>query len=277
LVGETRRSYLGVTVIALVVGSLLLIDTVKTGNIRFELIENRFPVSFDEIVSGDEKAFTLGGILRKPAQRLTFRFSYLISSPMPRITELSHNHTLACMAEIEPLLVLSQCWDQPPEIITKEVVIDGQQYRFIVYDFTRLLNATGELQKHNETLTTFCLALYPNGTLYRYYKGVSGFVFEKRTGADLVHLSIKTDELEKEYYQTGPASAYRTPSLGEGPKLGTIVFDKPVKGESFRITYTVEASEPLSVDSIQIARVYVDTKLEVCKINRVIKSGVSKE
>ncbi len=268
---KDRSSYLGITIIALIAGSLVVLNTVKVGRQSFQLLENRFPGTFDQIVSGENKAFTVGGIVTKPVQRLEFRFSYLVSSAPPPVGLVPEdaNQTQMYMGEIEPLLDLSLLWDEPPEVVDTETQIAGESLRVVIYDFTRLLNATGQLRKHSETLTTFAFVLNSSGALKGYYKGVSGFMFQNRTGARMIHLSLMADESKQEYYEAGLASAYKAPSLAEGPKLGMVVFHKPAKGTAVRVTFTVETGYSPERHSLQVVRVYVDTVRQVCQVNWV--------
>ena len=269
MTGEAK-SYVGVVVMAVCLGSLVLIDTTRIGATGFRLVDNSFPESFEEIVSGDRQAFTFGGTLKTPAERLVYRFSYLTAAPVPG-RERYKNDTKACLQEIGLLDCLAELWNEPPEVMEASTEIDGESYRFLIYDFTDVLNATGELETLNETLTTFCLMLDNNGTLVGYYKGVSGFLFHDATGAKVYHLSVKCGEEERTYYESGLASAYRTPSLSEGPKLGTVVFQRPRKGEICTVTFTVEASESPPTDMLQIVRVYVDGEMQLCEINPISK------
>ena len=267
--GDDRGSYVGIVLVALIAGSLFALDTFGVSREPFQLVENRYPQTFTQIFSGEQKAFTLGGILREEAETLTFRFSYLVWSRVPVGTAEDPNATGAYMTEIAPLLALSDMWDQPPEVITTGAMIEDEEAEVVVYDFTRLLNATGDLETHNETLTTYAIAYDDEGAVKGYYKGVSGFDFENRTGARIVHLSLNVDDDKQEFYESGMASAYETPSLSEAPKLGTVDFPNPRKGSSYRVTYTLEATQELDRSTLQIARVYKDAELQVCLVNEI--------
>lgn len=267
----SQRSYLGISIIAIIGGSLVLVNILEGHDEAFQLLENRYPAGFEDIVSGNHKAFAVAGLVRKPIQLLRFRFSHLVEGNIP--SEHLGNLTTSSppfMAEIEPLLELSRTWNQTPEKLESEIEVNEEKLKITIYDFTKLLNATGLLTRHPETITTFALLTNSTGGIHSYYKGISGFAFENRTEASIVHLSIKIDESETDYYPPEMASAYKALSLVDGPKLGTISFNEPEKGSSVRIAYTFEAPDRDYDDSIQIARVYTDNDLAVMEINHIL-------
>jgi hypothetical protein len=266
---EKERSYIGIVLVAIIAGSLVALDTFGVNREPFQLVENRYPQSFSQITSGEQKAFTAGGIVRKQTVLLEFRFSYLVKSRAPIGVVEDPNATNVYMTEIIPLLSLSDMWDQSPEIITTSLELDDGEYELVIYDFTKLLNATGNLKEHNETLTTYGIVYGDSGEVSCYYKGVSGFVFQNRTNARVVHLSLGVDEEKEEFYDYGMASAYETPSLADGPKLGLVNFRNPSKGSSYRVTFTLEAAEEMDMPSLQIVRVYMDRELQVCLANGI--------
>jgi hypothetical protein len=211
----------------------------------------------------------VGGILREKAALLEFRFSYLVWSRIPAGVNDDPNATNVYMTEIAPLLSLSEMWNEPPEVMNTTLELEDGEHEIVIYDFTKLLNATGDLRTHNETLTTFGLVYGDSGEVSCYYKGVSGFIFQNRTNARVVHLSLGRDQQKVDYYDYGMASAYETPSLAEGPKLGVVSFRNLEKGSSYRVTFTLEAAEDMERPSLQIVRVYLNRELQVCLANDI--------
>ena len=274
---EKERSYIGIVLVALIAGSLVALDTFGVSREPFQLVENRYPQSFSQITSGEQKAFTVGGILRERATLLEFMFSYLVWSRVPVGLNEDPNATDVYMTEIAPLLSLSDMWNQPPEIINTSLELEDGENEIVIYDFTRLLNATGDLRAHNETLTTFGIVYGDSGEVKCYYKGVSGFIFQNRTNARVVHLSLGRDEQKEEFYEYGMASAYETPSLAEGPKLGAVSFRNPDKGSSYRVTFTLEASGDMERPSLQVVRVYLNRELQVCLANEIGCENIESE
>lgn len=267
----SQRSYLGISIIAIIGGSLVLFNILEGHDEAFQLLENRHPAGFEDIISGYHKAFAVAGLVRHPIQLLRFRFSHLVEARIP--SEYQGNLTTSSppyMAEIEPLLELSRTWNQTPEKLESEIEIDEEALKITIYDFTMLLNATGLLTRHPETITTFALLTNSTGGIHSYYKGISGFAFENRTEASIVHLSIKIDESEMDYYPPEMASAYKALSLEEGPKLGTISITEAERGSSVRVAYTFEAPDRDYEDSIQIARVYVNNDLAIMEMNHIL-------
>ena len=269
------RGFIGVLLIAIVISTVFMgfvtVEKAKTG---VEIIKNKYPTTMKTSIQ-ERHTFVVNVIARKSFEEVRLKFSCLRKMEPafmdPNITEEPGVTLDEIAAEITPIKTCMSAGKSSPLGFQREIIevnINGTLIEALMYDFGEVIAAGQEGTDFSFAPTSYILWRDEEGNL-TYYQGASDFFLNRNESMESLVISYNDNETT---YRSAKETAgtMDTPTVAEGPKLGTVKYPKVKKDDRMYVMFAINSlSVPEHKGMIQVIRVYGDGELIVYVVNSI--------
>ncbi len=283
-----RHVLIGIAIIGMLLGSIVLTHVPRRHAESVTVQENQFPRHIraepGTVGAVTHHRFSLGLFAGRYLDRVELRYSYLTLDASVNLTELNQHlqrsgNLSDAIHQIARLLSLTEDYPVKPEILDTHITLEGQNYAVRVYDFTRFFSSPPSSSPHasssqvaKEALTAHLVIFANNGSVIRYYKGVSDFVSEQGTGLNLASVTTLRGADKEMYYAGGYTEEENVKPIEERPAMGVVRFDDVKTGSTLGVICNAEYRYGRA-ECLQLVRIYVNGRIEQVVANPVTVSG----
>jgi hypothetical protein len=145
---------------------------------------------------------------------------------------------------------------------------NGTNVEALMYDFGLVVAAGQSVPDISSAPTSYLLWRDDEGNL-TYYQGSSDFFFARNESIESLVVSYNDNETT---YRSAKevTGSIDIPTIAEGPKMGTVVYEKVEKDDRMYVMFAVNSlSAPAHKGMIQLVRVYGNDELVTFEANMI--------
>jgi len=277
-----ERRVLGLAAVSMILSSLIVASVSKERAAEpVEVLKNEFP----EISQPGGGAFSFSAVFRRSVEQAQLRFYALYSAVYPASELVDPDRVFNETSSPEDMIMNVKAfkWFSEkasaigllPEDVAADVKIGGDDYRLLLHDYSRVLEAVCGNETTAGVSPVFGCVMNRSGSGY-YLVGGPGF-FSAANGT-LLRLTISAAGVERRYVpddQVKPASGELP--LSEAP-TGVLTFRNVDKDDVVNVVFSVRGGAlprptKTPIAMIQMIKIYVDAKLTGEPKLNIIKSG----
>jgi len=275
--GSPGRALMGIAVMGLLFGSAIML-LMPSGLPEILVVqEDEFPARIvsDPVVS--DYSFVLGLYARRYIGQVGLRYSFLTLDTSLDLVEANlrperFGNLSDTVGEVAWLLTATAGYPVKPEILDMELEVGEEKYEARFYDFTKFFSYLATPQVTEEALTTYLFLFAGNGTILRYFKGISDLVDQEATGMRIASISISQGPSTR-YYSDTSMDRDDAGSVEERPLMGVVEFDQVERGVTLSVLCSAEYQEVRWAECLQLIRIYANGKIQRLVANPITVSG----
>ena len=269
------RGFIGVLLIAVVISTVFMgFITVEKADKGIEIIKNKYPAMIRTSVQ-ERHTFVTNVIARKDYEEVKLVFSVLrIMEPVfgdENITKKSGVTLDEIAAEIVPIKTCLSAGRTSPVGFEREILefnANGTDVEALMYDFGGVIAAGQSVPDISSAPTSYLLWMDDEGNL-TYYQGSSDFFFSRNASIESLVVSYNDEETTYRSAKEVTGSV-DIPTIAEGPKMGTVVYDNVEKDDRMYVMYAINSlTSPSHKGMIQLVRVYGNDELVTFEANTI--------
>ena len=276
------RRVLGLAAVSMILSSLIVASIARERVAEpVEVLKNEFP----EVSQPGSGAFSFSVVFRRSVEEAQLRFYALYSAVYPAVELVDPDRVFNETSSPKDMIMNVKAfkWFSEkasaigllPEDVEANVKIGGEEYKLLLHDYSRVLEAVCGNETTASVSPVFGCVMNRSGAGY-YLVGDPGFF--RAANATLLGLAISAGGAEHRYV---PDDQVKGGSgelpLSQAPS-GVLTFRKVEKDDVVNVVFSVRGGalpRPMKtpIAMVQMVEIYVDAKIMGEPILNIIKSG----